>query len=260
LAKYCRKWQLQKSIKIVVFFLVVFVRLDTNASMKQPRSLRKVTTGFAGAAALAAASQAYGAVVTVTPPANIIGHAPAASDSGTRVNFDIDGNGTRDLSILYRNLTEPSGYLLLAYVYATTGSVVGAAIGTQAYAYNLGAGYTIGPSSKFYQVAGYFGHIVTNYNGTDYGFGTTGVHEYIGFSFMQGSTLEYAYIQLEVDPYVSPANPGGIQFFSIAYDNSGAPIITGAVPEPSTLAALAFGAAGLAGLGLKRRNRASAQS
>ena len=82
--------------------------------MKKPGSLNKVTTGFAGAAALAAASQAYGAVVVVTPPANIIGHAPAASDSGTRVNIDLDGNGSRDLSILYRNLTEPSGYVLLS--------------------------------------------------------------------------------------------------------------------------------------------------
>ena len=169
--------------------------------MKKPGSLNKVTTGFAGAAALAAASQAYGAVVVVTPPANIIGHAPAASDSGTRVNIDLDGNGSRDLSILYRNLTEPSGYVLLSYIYAGTstlpGSVVGASLSSQAYAYNLPSGYTIGPGSTFYQKAGYFGHIVTNYNGTNYGFGTSGVHEFIGFSFLNGSTVEYACLRAD---------------------------------------------------------------
>src|ERR1035438_4637131 len=49
------------------FFLVVFVRLDTNAAMTTPKSLRKVT-GLAGAAALAGATQAYGAIINVAPP------------------------------------------------------------------------------------------------------------------------------------------------------------------------------------------------
>jgi hypothetical protein len=229
--------------------------------MKKPRSLGKVTTGFAGAAALAAASQAYGTIVVNPTPADIIGHAPAATDTGTRLNFDLDGNGTRDLSILYRNLTEPSGFLLLGYAYAGTaafpGAEVGAAISGQAYAYNLPSGYSVGPSSSFYPQSGYFTHIVTNYNGTDYGFGTTGAMEYIGFRFLNGATTEYGYIQLEVDPYVSPANPGGIKFFRLAYENSGAAILTGAVPEPSSLAALAFGGALLAGIGVNRRRQAA---
>ena len=226
-----------------------------------------VFKGLAGAAAMAGASQAYGTVIVDTTPANLVGRAPATTDAGTRVNIDVNGDGTRDLSILYRNLIGTNGgYLLLSYLYAGSGTAgsgmfAGATLGTNAsYAYNLPAGYSVGSASHMVQSAGYFGHIVTNYQGTDYGYGTTGGIEYIGFEFKPTSTsttFDYGYIELQTSLYTNAANPGGITFLKLAYDNSGAAITTGAVPEPSSLAALALGAAACGGVALKRRQRAA---
>lgn len=228
----------------------------------------QIFNGLAGAAALAGATQAYGSVVNVPLPANITGHAPTASDAGTNRTVDLNGDGQRDLYFRYRNLSESGGTLLLSYFYGGISTAQGAAVGYQisgqAYAFSLSTGYVVGPSSSFYQVAGYLGHIVTNYNGTNYGFtnylGQAGVPEFIGFKFQTvGGQTDYGYIRLETDPYVSAANPGGIKFLALAYENTGAPIvIPAAVPEPSSLAALAMGAATFAGLGLKRRRTASA--
>lgn len=230
----------------------------------------RVLTGIAGAAAMAGASQAYGSIVNVTLPANITGHAPAASDAGTNRTVDLNGDGQRDLYFRYRNLTEPGGSLLLSYFYGGISTAQGAAVGSQisgqAYAFSLSAGYVIGGGSSFYQATGYLGHIVTNYNGTDYGFtnylGRAGVPETIGFKFLTtGGQTDYGYIRLETDPYVSAANPGGIKFLSLAYENTGASITVptfAAVPEPGSLAALAMGAAGCVGIGLKRRHAAKA--
>jgi PEP-CTERM motif len=46
----------------------------------------------------------------------------------------------------------------------------------------------------------------------------------------------------------------GFQFISAAFDNTpGTPIIAGAIPEPGTLALLAFGAAGVAAIHRRRK-------
>ena len=238
-------------------------------------SKARVITGLAGAAAMAGSTQAYGAVVNVPLPANIVGHAPATSDNGTNVLLDLNGDGQRDLRITYRNLSEPSSAYLLSYIFAGTTTVPGSTVGSyiststgsnQAYAFSLARGTTIGSASSFYQNATFLSHLVTNYAGTNYGFtnylGKAGSPEFVGFKFATsaaGTTFDYGYIELETDAYVSAANPGGIKFLALAYDNSGAAItIPAAVPEPGTLAALAFGAATCVGVGLKRRRAAAA--
>ena len=230
--------------------------------MTTPKSLRKAT-GLAGAAALAGATQAYSAVVVVNPPANITGHDPATgSSTPTRVFIDLDGNGTNDLEIAYRSFASGTYLIQQSFVFALTGQTAAAGpIGpyAQYYAYKLGSGATIPGTSQFAQSATYLTQVATNVNGTEYGFWHLGDRGFLGFSFKNaGGTLDYGYLEMETDPYVSAASPGGIKFFSIAYDNSGAPISAGAVPEPSTLAALAFGAAGLAAAAFRRRKQAAA--
>ena len=59
-------------------------------------------------------------------------------------------------------------------------------------------------------------------------------------------------IELQTNAWTG-AGTIGVQFFSLAYENSGAPINAGAVPEPGTLAALAFGGVGLAAAAYRRR-------
>ena len=56
-----------------------------------------------------------------------------------------------------------------------------------------------------------------------------------------------------MDAFGSVVNPtGGVKFFSLDYENNGGSMLVGMVPEPSTLAALAFGGAGLAAAALRR--------
>ena len=238
--------------------------------MKQTRVLK----GLAGAAAMAGASQAYGALVSVDTPTDIVGAAPTASSTITAANtrnIDLNGDGVRDVSIRFRDFTTTGGTVLQSFFYGGTSTSPGASVGYgisgQSYAFSLATGYTVGPNASFYQVAGYLGHIVTNYKGTNYGFtnylGKAGVPETIGFRFTAtGGQVDYGYLQLETDPYVSAANPGGIRFLKLAYENTGAAITVPAiaVPEPGSLVALAAGAATFAGIGLKRRRAAAAKA
>ena len=220
---------------------------------------------------MAGATQAYGAVVVVPNPGNIVGHSP---DGGafTSVGIDLNGDGLRDLRILYSNTYQSGGTLLLGDIYVGNGLIAGApvatVIGGQSYSFSLATGTSVGPGSSFYQKTPYSSHIVANYNGTALGLGNpTGTPITVGFEFQSsrtaGAPFDYGYITLEVDPYVDDSNPGGIQFFKLAYDDSGAPITVGgnaAVPEPTSLAALAFGVVGLAGAALQRRRRRLAQA
>src|SRR4051812_18436626 len=104
-----------------------------------------LTKGLAGAAALAAATQAYGTVVVVTPPPNIPGHDPAGTTSTTptRIFIDLDGNGTNDLQIAYRSFTSGAYQIQQSFVFAISGQTAAAAYGTQYYAYKLAGGVTI---------------------------------------------------------------------------------------------------------------------
>lgn len=234
----------------------------------------QVFTGLAGAAAMAGATQGYGAVVNVTLPANITGAAPTTAGTQTNRSIDLNGDGTRDLYIRYVSQAYTGGNLLRSLIYVGTAASAGASVGSYiagstrnlGYAFSLKAGYVVGAASGFYQATGYLNSVVTNYKGTNYGFtnylGQAGVPENLGFRFTTSTgQVDYGYIRLETDPYVSAANPGGIKFLGLAYENTGASItIPNAtnVPEPGSLAALALGAAGCVGIGLKRRRAAAA--
>ena len=222
---------------------------------------KSILNGLAGAAALAGASQAYGTVVVRPVPANIVGHDPASTTSSatTTRNIDVDGNGTNDLQIRYRSFTSGAYQLQQMFVFSNTGQT--AAYGpvgsnSQYYAYDLQNGDAIPGSNPFGQNASFLTQVVTNVNGSDYAIWTTGERAFIGFSFRDAANqLDYGYVEVEMDAFVSAANPGGVKFFSLAYENSGGSINAGAVPEPSTLAALAFGAIGLGAAALRRRKQ-----
>ena len=92
--------------------------------------------------------------------------------------------------------------------------------------------------------------------------------EYLGFQFLDtdDGLVHDGWLEIENETYTSATNPGGLIFLGGAYntvaDSAGGTILAGqsapaAVPEPGTLSALALGAAGLVGVGLKRRRKAA---
>ena len=229
--------------------------------MKRTRGI----TGLAGAAALAGASQAYAGVDTVTPPPNIVGNNPSnTSSTPTRRYIDLD-TGTSsstnfagaDLELAYRSFTTGTYVIQQSFVFSLSGQTASLAGMYGSYAYKLKSGDAIPGTNPFSQSATYLTMVVTHVNATDYGFWYLGDRGFIGFNFVdKNGTLDYGYIEIETDAYQSAANPGGLKFFSLAYDNTGAPITAGAVPEPSTLAALAFGGFGLAAAAMRKRRSA----
>jgi len=216
--------------------------------------------GLAGAAALAGVTQAYGAVVVRPVPASIAGKDPTTTTSNATVtrSIDVDGNGTVDLQVRYRSFTV-SGYVIQqSFVFSQTGKTLAYADGTgQYYAYRLANGDTIPGSFPLAQSATYLTHVATNINGSDYGFWNLGQRGFIGFNFLNASSqLVNGYIELQTNASPGPGTGAfnGVQFFSLAYESTpGQSIIAGSVPEPSSLAALAFGGAGLAAMAYRRR-------
>ncbi len=224
--------------------------------------IKTATTGLAGAAAIATGSQAYGAVITVTPSNSIL----STNALGTPVTefFDVNGDGISDLQLTVNvNTTYAAAYggvsgSSAAYnAFGAINQVVGYAGAFGNYATRLAAGASVGPTSAFV----YGDHLTvlgSRFAGKNYGqFRTRG---FFGFEFIAADGEHFGYLNLLST--VAGRNAAtlslGLTFYSAAYESTpNTPItIPGAVPEPSSLAALAFGAAGLAGAVAYRRKKA----
>ena len=219
-----------------------------------------ILKGLAGAAVLAGASQSYGTVVFRPLPTNIPGADPATGSS-TPVNriIDVDGNGTTDLRISYRSFTSGGFQLQQSFAFGLNGGQtacygpVGAY--SQYYAYEFGAGDLIPGGYQVAQNPRYLTQVVTNVNGYDYAIWYAGDRGFLGFTFMISGTLHYGFIEFETDLWTG-AGTGGVKIFGLAYETqANTPIMAQTVPEPTTLAALAFGGAGLAAAAYRRRKK-----
>lgn len=215
-----------------------------------------ILKGLAGAAALAGASQAYGTIIVRNVPANIAGNDPTTNTSATPVNrlIDVDGNGSTDLRISYRSFNTQGYIIQQSFAFSQNGGGTASYNppgSTQFYCYELAAGDS-SAAYGFGQSATYLSRVATNIDGNDYGFWALGERGFIAFSFMGTGGLKFGYIELQTNAWTG-AGTIGVQFFSLAYEDSGGPITMGAVPEPTTLAALAFGGAGLAAAAYRRR-------
>ena len=217
----------------------------------------KATTGLAGAVAIAGGSQAYGAIVAIPAPATL---AATATATPNVESVDVNGDGDADLVFADGIATESSG-TLLAYsgVTAYSGGVVGYVLdGAYYYATKLAKGATIGSTSTLVQ-GSYLNTLEVRYKGKNYGQFTT--KGYIGFSFTETDGTHYGYLGVtSTETGSTAANiKATLTFTGGAYDTVPGESITipGAVPEPGSLAALAFGALGTAGVAAYRRNRAA---
>lgn len=240
--------------------------------------IKGATTGLAGALAIAGGSQAYGAIVNVTTPANMT-TAPGATT--TLANWDVDGDGVADFQFQDRyNNTDPNAGAAgvvwqlrmnaATTALASTNNVIGyGASAAFKYATALTLGTTISSAGAFSGGAttlilgsqytlGYGDR--TNYGGFAAGPNATtgavapGTNAYAGFRFASGGNTYYGWIQLSV-------NAGVLNFVNAAYNNTpGTAINAGAraVPEPGSMAALAMGAAAVVGAVAKRRRAKAA--
>lgn len=233
--------------------------------------------GLSGAIAFAGSTQAYGAVVNLTLPTNIPGHAPSTAGT-TREYYNAEtgvtsttttANPGYDLNLGYFNGSATAPNEFFTGVYVNGGGIVSYyASNATNYAYGVALGKTIGTGGNyatFGQKTGYYSILSLTYNGTAYAIMQPGTSYYLGFQFTAADGMKHdGWLQLESDAYASAANPGGFKFLAGAYnttpDAQGGIIAAGqtAVPEPGTLSSLAVGAAALGGLGLKRRRSARA--
>ena len=83
---------------------------------------------------------------------------------------------------------------------------------------------------------------------------TPGSTGYLGIRFLNGATTEYAWVQISAQAPPTAANP--TKLLGIAFENTGASIIAGAVPEPGTVGCLAAGVLGVGSLAWRRRKAA----
>ncbi len=240
--------------------------------MSNSTSLLKFTTGLAGAIAIAGGTNAYGSVVNATVPADLTN--TAGSTVNTTVNWDVNGDGVFDFTFQNRYPNTAAGSYGVVWQLnmnpftgtQTTNGVIGytgafvryasvlalnAPIATGNAAFSTATQVTLG-SRYSYGAAGVF-----NYGGFASGPNATtgavapGTQGYAGFRFNAGGASYNGWIRLSV-------NAGLLDFTSAAYENvAGATINAGAtaVPEPSTMAALAIGAVGVLGAVAKRRHR-----
>ncbi len=223
-------------------------------------ALNAIKTGLAGAAALAAGSEAYGAVV---PAASLpVNYTPTTVTSNNLQSWDVDGDGNPDFQFVFYQKSGNSGLNWLSGAYGYGGVGIAAPV---AYIGSFGLSYcnrlvtsaNIGPSSIFNQVqtstGGYFNVLASRYKTTLYGQWKTVTQGFMGFEFTAADNqLHYGYIEIKTSRFVNSTNKGG-QFFLQAFYETDPNTLIHVVPEPGTLASLAFGAVILGGAALRRR-------
>lgn len=234
-----------------------------NGRMKDRKPLQKLSKGLIGAVAMAGGSSAYGDVVVVAPPRNLISIS-ATEDS---VFFDFNLDGIDDVEFTFRQPDTTGGLEFQGNLFASPGNFT---FGTPAtlipggfYAHRFSLGDTISgvpPSNPpgTVLVAGPAQAVLASrFNGTTYGeFAPPNSRGFVGIQFTDGANdMFFGYIELQITRSADGSDPG-IEFFSAAYDNTpGTSIAAGAIPEPGTLALLAFGGAGVLAAHLRRRRR-----
>lgn len=216
-------------------------------------SLKLAVCTLAAAAAITGmATNARAEIVYVNPSDISI---PNSASNGIYINIvtgetfrPIDQNPDQFDSDLY------GGGVNGSIVFATpfnpgTGAVCDPAITDYRSVLALAAGTTIGPSS-------YLGR--GQLNAPNYYVQGT---EYLGLGFLNEATntINYGWVRISTTAPNADTGTRGLPAYILdyAYENTGAPILAGAVPEPSTWALMTLGA-GLLAFGVARRRTVQA--
>ncbi len=219
---------------------------------RNEKNAMKALKGLAGAAALAAGSQAYGQVTPVATPADLANLGEGTANPGPGqfdpVAWDVNGDAVDDFGFNFRNIDD-AVFTWQANIYAlNAGNGADGYIGFFLdYANNLPAGTTIDGGLNFVDALAGNVALGSEYLGLPYGgFGSVDstVRGFVGFRFLASGNTHYGWVEIET------GEDFGLSFLGAAYNATpDAPIAAGEIPEPSTLAALAFGACAL----LRRR-------
>jgi hypothetical protein len=232
--------------------------------MSNASGLKKIGKGLAGAVAIASGTTAYGSFVYVNPPPDLM---TSPGGPNTSVSWDVNGDGTNDFRFLNRYPNTAPGSIGVIWQTSitplrTNNGVVSYAGAFIRYAYALGYGGFVGPSSPgIAESSPYPTALGSKYSygsGSAYygGFANPAVGvapghlAFAGFRFQAGDGIHYGWIRLNV-------NAGIIDFADAAYESTpnqgiGFPLDP-PMPEPGTLALLALGAVGVIGTVVKRR-------
>jgi PEP-CTERM motif len=222
---------------------------------------KRASSGLIGALAIAGGSSAYGGVVVVTPPPTLAPPTVPLPETQTSMGvsefWDLNNDGINDFQFSFRQPETAGSLDWQANVFASTGVTFGALGVTFFYVQRFNAGDTIGPSSNVIPTAEQ-GILASRFAGTNYGnFVAPNSRGFMGFQFTTTAGTFFGYLELKATKAPAGGQPG-IQFFSAAYDNTPlTPIVAGAgaVPEPGTLAMLAFGAAGVLAAHQRRKHK-----
>ena len=204
--------------------------------------------GGVASLALCSGAIAEGAIIAssnapIAPPPTYGGHL-----------LDVDGDGTNDFVLwnggnLYAMLSESNGGRFVA---ANRVYYDGFA--------RLAFGFVVGPTMsehKFFESAqeritmtewSTIGFDL--YRNGGWGMGTRG---FFGFKFTSGANTYYGWGEIVFDRPKHGTAGHGFKFTQLYYDNTGAPIRVGAIPEPSTCALALLAAGGVAAYRARRR-------
>ncbi len=228
--------------------------------------------GLTGAVALAGTTQAYGAVVIGNAPLTNTITGTATANTGGFTSWDIDGDGVLDFTVgaaVFRAggtppLQRPDSTTSVNGVYPSEMAVGYAGyspvFGKTIYCSNLALGTTVGSTSAFTGLNDAYGFLGNRYGTTAKGqfLNTTG---YIGFRFLESGALHYGYAEFSsvLSGSTNADATCTVTYLGSYYETTAnTPIVIGAVPEPGSLAALAFGVAGMVGTVACRRLKTDA--
>ncbi len=227
----------------------------STTSRRERRLVRYCTAASAGAAAFTGAlTTADASIVFVNYNGQVVTDQVPGDNAFFATGFDLNGDSTTDFSLAVLN-GRPSGGAAAA-IAGAGGGIVGSASGAYTYAFKLAPGYTIGSAAPFRasgSMAFYNGYANSQWLNSSPGF--------LGLRFMIGGQTVYGWARVSVAPNApNSTSARNITIFDAAYETSGAPIVAGAVPEPSTNACIGMLALGAIGLAAHRRRRAALTS
>lgn len=216
---------------------------------------------------------------SLRPPSNSIPGGSAGATSSASTLWDLDGDATDDFRLVnfmqgqLQGADQLAGAQILARFEGNTAGAAWVKVSPTDELRRLQAGDTVGPNKLFGGIGSVIANAQTGYlfPGTSEGEPTpsdtilnqnwnVGESGFFGFKFEKDGSDYYGWGRLEIDlldagsPY--PRSGYGFAITDAYYDASpNTPITVGVVPEPSSMALLGAGAAGVAAWKARRKLR-----